>query len=533
MSKVDKERLELALKASHEGVWKWTYTIDKIYYSDILLSLMGYDSQKAAPHLFKDLLQLFHEQDQWKLKVQIDAFLKPSGDDTFGAECRYHRPDGQTRWFRIRGACNRDKTGKPIIIAGSIIDITARKEAELRLTEEKHLLKLLSESIPANIYFKDMDSNFVMANTATARKMRREDAADILGKSDHDFFDARHADKSKQDEINIMETGKSLTGTLEREIWDANEETWGITSKYPWYDHHGKIKGTFGVTSDVTEIVETQDRLMEVAQTYKKRNELYEAELLLASEIQQAILTKQIPAIPSNSTNSSDSLFAAEFDIKHIPMHGLAGDFYEAIPLSDTKMGILVCDVMGHGVRAGLIVAMIRGLISKEKKSASNPEEFLANLNQGLSHILSAAGISIFSTAIYCVVDTTQNQISLSSAGHPLPIIKRDAVYSLMNPNLLDNTKSSALGLFENSTYHSINISLDDLEEIIFYTDGIYEVADASNEELGLEKLVNELNKPNEIDSSSIDKLIRIAKDHSRDDQFNDDVCLVTMNITQ
>jgi len=132
---------------------------------------------QAAPHLFKDLLQLFHEQDQWKLKVQIDAFLKPSGDDTFGAECRYHRPDGQTRWFRIRGACNRDKTGKPIIIAGSIIDITARKEAELRLTEEKHLLKLLSESIPANIYFKDMDSNFVMANTATARKMRREDAA--------------------------------------------------------------------------------------------------------------------------------------------------------------------------------------------------------------------------------------------------------------------------------------------------------------------------------------------------------------------
>ena len=165
--------------------------------------------------------------------------------------------------------------------------------------------------------------------------------------------------------------------------------------------------------------------------------------------------------------------------------------------------------------------------------SASSPEKFLANLNQGLSHILSSAGISIFSTAIYCVIDTTLNQISLSSAGHPLPIIKRDSVYSLMDTNLLDNTKSSALGLFENSTYHSIDIKLEHLEEVIFYTDGIYEVADVSNEELGLEKLVKKLNQSNTEGSSSIDKLICIAKDHAQDNQFNDDVCLVTMSIDQ
>ena len=528
---IDQERLEIALKASYEGIWKWSYTIDKIYYSDLLLDLMGYDSQESAPHLFKDLLKLFHEQDQWKLKVQLDAFLKPSGNETFGTECRYLRPDGKIRWFRIRGACNRDKTGKPIIIAGSIIDITPRKEAELRLTEDKHLLKLLSESIPVNIYFKDKDSKFVMANTATAKKMRQENATDILGKSDHDFFDAKHADKSRQDEIDIMESGHTLTGTLEREIWDANEETWCITSKYPWYDHHGNIKGTFGVSNDVTEIVDTQNRLIEVAQTYRERNELYEAELLLASEIQQAILARRIPQIPSNPANIPNNLFTADFQIQHIPMHGLAGDFYEAIPLSDHRMGILVCDVMGHGVRAGLIVAMIRGLISKEKKSASNPEQFLTNLNQGLSHILNSAGISIFSTAIYCIVDTTQNQISLSSAGHPLPIIKNGSIYSLMDPNLLDPTQSSALGLFENSSYHSINFSIDNLEEIIFYTDGIYEVADKSDQELGLDKLIHKLNKSNKIDSSSIDKLIHIAKDFTADNQFNDDVCLVSINI--
>ena len=534
MSQADKDRLELALEASHEGIWKWSYTIDTIHYSNLLLKLLGHTDQEMAPHLFKDIKEIFHEQDQEKLRAQVNSFLKPTGNETFGAECRYYHPDGNIRWFRIRGACNRDKTRKPIIIAGSVIDITKRKEVELKLAEEKHLLNLLSESVPVNIYFKDLDSKFVTANTATASKMGLIQKTDIVGKSDHDFFDARHADKSRQDEVDIMETGKNLTGNLEREIYDTEKETWCITSKYPWYDLNGNIRGTFGVSNDVTEIVETQERLTEVAQAFRERNELYEAELMLASEIQQAILAKQIPSIPSNSSESSNSLFAANFDITHIPMHGLAGDFYQAIPISDTKMGILLCDVMGHGVRAGLIVAMIRGLISKETESISSPESFLSSLNHGLSHILNTAGISIFSTAIYCVVDTAKSTIQLASAGHPLPILKKGSNYSLMDSSLHDGAQSPALGLFPDSVYRPIKISIENLTEIIFYTDGIYEVANAANEELGLEGLINIMNLSDATDSadkSSIEQLINTARNYAENHQFNDDVCIVTVNI--
>jgi len=112
--------------------------------------------------------------------------------------------------------------------------------------------------MPVNIYFKDEDSKFVMANTATAKKMGLKCAADIIGKSDHDFFDARHADKSRKDEVMIMYTKENLEGSLEKELWDGALETWCITSKHPWLDHNGKIKGTFGVTNDVSEIVKTR-----------------------------------------------------------------------------------------------------------------------------------------------------------------------------------------------------------------------------------------------------------------------------------
>ncbi len=527
----DKASLELALKASNEGIWKWDLLEDKMYYSDLLLSFLGESNQQSAPHLFKDLDKIFHPDDQTKLKRRLDTFLLPSKKKTFGLDCRYMHPNNTQRWFRIRGACLRDDSGKPTLIAGSVIDITLRKTAQLALAEEKHILRLLTESMPVNIYFKDKDSKFVMANTATAKKMGLNNAAEIIGKSDHDFFDAKHADKSRKDEVMIMSTREKLEGELEKEFWDSNHETWCITSKHPWLDHHGKIRGTFGVTNDVTEIVKTQTRLAEVAQTYKERNERYEEELKLASEVQQAILAKKIPSLPSGIFNKISSKYSAHFSVSHIPMHGLAGDFYEAIPISKTKMGILMCDVMGHGVRASLVVAMIRGLISKEQGSASSPEEFLSSLNYGLWHILMKAGITMFSTAIYCVIDVKEGTLSLANAGHPMPILKNDSSYKLLDSRLCK--AGMALGLIAKSHYPSTTLPLSDIDEIIFYTDGIYEVINSMDQELGMISLIELLNNEHNRKESTIENLSRIAKDFSHNHEFNDDVCLLGLNIKQ
>ena len=529
MHKPDKNSLELALRASNEGIWKWDLLEDKIYYSQILLDFMGVESHDSAPHLFKELETIYSTEDQANLKEKLDSFLLASGEETFGADCRYKHPNDTLRWFRIRGACNRDESGIPTLVAGSVIDITKRKKAELLLAEEKHLLNLLTESIPVNIYFKDKDSKFVMANTATAEKMGLKRAKDIIGKSDHSFFDARHADKSRKDEVMIMHTKEKLEGTLEKELWDGDIETWCITSKHPWLDHNGKIKGTFGVTNDVSEIVKTQTRLVEVAETYKSRNDLYKEELKLASEVQQAILAKRIPSLPTELKNKINSKFTANFAVTHIPMHGLAGDFYEAIPISESKAGILLCDVMGHGVRASLIVAMIRGLISKEQASASSPEEFLSGLNRGLCHILIKAGITMFSTAIYCVIDVETGTVTMASAGHPLPILKKENEYKLLDSTSIET--GTALGLVSDSQYTSMQLPLENLDELIFYTDGIYEVVNAQDLELGVERLIETMNTSFDHNNSSIENLSRIAKEHSHDQQYNDDVCLLSVSI--
>jgi serine phosphatase RsbU (regulator of sigma subunit) len=174
---------------------------------------------------------------------------------------------------------------------------------------------------------------------------------------------------------------------------------------------------------------------------------------------------------------------------------------------------------------------MIRGLISKEQGSASAPGEFLTGLNYGLCHILIKAGITMFSTAIYCVIDVEAGSLSIANAGHPMPILKNGSTYKLLDSET--NKTGPALGLVSVSNYESTSISLSDLDEIIFYTDGIYEVINAMDEELGISSLIELLNTNLNQKETTIENLSRIAREHAHDQQFNDDVCLLGVSIKQ
>src|SRR5690606_20203670 len=132
---------------------------------------------------------------------------------------------------------------------------------------------------------------------------------------------------------------------------------WVITSKFPWYDRSGNLKGTFGVSSDVTDLVKAQQQAERLAGELRIRNEAYEEELHLAREIQTALAGGGFPAICGPHGG------ALTFGARYIPISGLAGDFFEVVPVSENAAGFLICDVMGHGVRSALVVAMLRGLL--------------------------------------------------------------------------------------------------------------------------------------------------------------------------
>lgn len=523
----NEDRLKLALQASNEGIWEWEIGNPIIMYSNKVLQFLGYPADQA-PNLFLQPEGYIHPYDMEDFVCALQHVTEGT-EEIFGIDCRYFHSDQQWRWLRIRGAAVRDGDGKAIRMAGSMIDITRRRNAEFALEEERFRLQTLIENIPVNVYFKDKNSQFVMANTATAEKLGAGTLDELIGKSDHDFFDSRHADQSLIDEQRVMETLQENESNLEKEVWDdERDETWVMTTKRPWFDHNGKVKGTFGVTADVSELVHTQNRLIEVAEQLKRRNSEVEEEMQLAREVQNAVLDNEIAPLPSNGATSSYNI---NFATRYEPVSGMSGDFYEVLPLSDTSAGVLICDVMGHGVRSALIVSMLRGLMEKERGLASTPEAFLHGLNNGLSGILRKAGITMFATAFYAVIDLEAEEVRYASAGHPMPLIRNKNGVQLLSSD--KKLKGPALGLIPNVNFTANSLPLSDVQRFLLFTDGIYETENLAGEQMGTQRMLDSLSSASyETLDLGLETLLKATSEFSQGQGFGDDVCLIAFEVT-
>ena len=115
------------------------------------------------------------------------------------------------------------------------------------------LVAAFLENVPDAVYFKDRESRFIAASTSIARHFGCTSPEELIGKTDFDFFADEHAQWARADEEDIISTGESLIGKLEKETWPDGRITWALTSKMPLHDDTGAIIGTFGISKDVTE----------------------------------------------------------------------------------------------------------------------------------------------------------------------------------------------------------------------------------------------------------------------------------------
>lgn len=522
----DLERLELALRASSEGIWDWIVGEREIYYSPLAAEFL--ECGPDSPHnLFLPPHRLIDEEDREAFTHTVARAIGPDGPSTLAIDARIVTGSGGPRWLRIRGTVVRDAEGKAKRIAGSMIDISQRKNAEAQVEEERFLLRQLIDHIPVQVYFKDLESRFVLTNQKMADWMGLDDTARLIGKHDRDFFKEPHWREAAEDEQRIMETGDPITEKLELETWrNAEAHTWVLTSKFPWLDRLGNLKGTFGVSSDVTEIVNTRQEAVAMARELQLRNEAYEEELQLAREIQQALAVGGFPRIAASDGTS------LSVGSRYIPISGLAGDFFEIIPIAPGMAGMLICDVMGHGVRAALVVAMLRGLLEKQRGQAADPLKFLRGLNDGLSAILERAGVTLFATAFYAVVDLERDVLRFACAGHPGPVVIGPG--GVRQIAATRSTKGPALGLIRGVAYPVNELSLTSIDRLVMFTDGVLEAENRKGEPF-FEKRLMELVSANAGESleSMLDTILETVLTFSEEDHFDDDVCLLAIEFNQ
>ena len=258
----------------------------------------------------------------------------------------------------------------------------------------------------------------------------------------------------------------------------------------------------------------------------EERNRAIEAELKLGRSIQEAYLPAARVTFPSNCGRGAESL---RFTCRFQPATNLSGDLFDVFELSETQAGVLICDVMGHGVSAALVSATLHGLVEELRRFATEPAQFLTELNRGLHAAVRKADGPIFATAFYMVMDIAAGEMRYASAGHPTPLLACQATKSVA-PLIVQ--QGLALGLTEKASYTCTRCTLAAGDFLVLFTDGLYQIDGPHHEPYGQERLPNAISNRLKMSPPVLfDELLGSIRDFSISHEFEDDVCLVGMEV--
>ncbi len=518
-----------ALRAAEEGVYCWLFENDEIFYTEQCVKMMGMTMKDWAPNIFTEPEKTIHPDDVHFFTTTVKRYIDRPTYYPLRVEVRIlNQRNRGWKWVRINGLLEYDKDRKPSRLVGVWVDITRRKMADLHAMEDRDLFRTLINYLPDNIYFKNRESRFVIANESTAKKMKVRTPSDLIGSRDSNFFDPEMCEIARTEEAEIMATGKPILNRIHHEKWKGGKSTWGRVSKFPWYAADGTVKGIVGISSDVTKLIETQQRYQRLAKQLDEKNKALEKEITLAREVQQALQPVNIP--DREWKHSSGAIRRARFHHVYMPSAGVAGDCFEVFPVGQSGVGMLICDVMGHGVRAALIASMLRGLMEQVSNLADTPALLLSSLNRQMSRIFTQANITMFATACYVYLDLDRRRLTMASAGHPAPIVM--PVHS--KPFQPAIPRTPALGLLENAMFRESEIRLEDGMKLMLFTDGLTEAQDSSGDELGAPRIMDFLQ---ERQPQSIREMIDISlagmHQFTGSVQQDDDICLLGVQFNE
>jgi phosphoserine phosphatase RsbU/P len=399
---------------------------------------------------------------------------------------------------------------------------------------KQQFFAFLLEHAADQIYFKDKEGKFICASRAVAEFMGVSSPTELIGKSDFDFWSEQTAREAGADERRIMETGQPLIGKVERLVYPSGRVTWDYTTKLPLRNAAGEVIGIFGVNRDFTAIKRMEDALEEERNRLRittaelaAKNAQLEADLRMAREVQLALLPREYPNLNGQDVSKHNPFSFAHY---YRPAAAVGGDFFDYFPLSPNRVGIFICDVMGHGLRAALVTAIIRALLEELRPVMANAGRFLSSLNLRLRAILERVEEPFVATAFYLIVDSSTKDAEFANAAHPVPVRLSRAT---PGAEAITEDKAKigpALGIFDEITYPTFTCPFEPRDCLVLFTDGLYEVDSPGGKEFGKSALISSLNR---LATLPVEKLFpaivhEVCRFSAREN-FDDDVCMVAV----
>ncbi|WP_454015965.1 SpoIIE family protein phosphatase [Bacillus sp. Marseille-Q7846] len=211
-------------------------------------------------------------------------------------------------------------------------------------------------------------------------------------------------------------------------------------------------------------------RLKSELNWHKEQEENLRNELDLATQVQRNLLSSPL---------REDHI---KIEASYLPSFKLAGDMYYWYKIDENRYGIILLDVMGHGVSASLVCMFISSVLRETIKCLIDPELVIKDLNKYMTLLHNENdNIPYYFTAIYLVVNTENGTIEYVNAGHPSGYVLVDET------NVVELDRGScAVGFFDEIKVEKTVIPFEKNAQILLFTDGVLEAI--SNDEFESEE---------------------------------------------
>jgi phosphoserine phosphatase RsbU/P len=176
------------------------------------------------------------------------------------------------------------------------------------------------------------------------------------------------------------------------------------------------------------------------------------------------------------------------FTTHYVPQAIVGGDYYAIEKLGEDYYGLMLADVMGHGIAAALYTMHLSSLWNRHRSLLREPAEFAAKLNDELVKVVKTD--ESFATAVCGLIDVQQHVFRFAGAGGPQVLrMHVDGTYDCFE------TAGLPLAIMEDAEYEQARVELQAGDCLLLFSDGALEISNAAGEMLGLEGLIGLLKK--------------------------------------
>lgn len=470
----------------------------------------------------------FFEAASAQAKFEDEQEIIRSGQGwSFKEELSVHEGKRE-RWVISSKLPLYDPSGKICGTFGLSRDITKQKIAEREVFRQRRLLETIVQILPCRLFLRDREGKFILVNQEYRKVVGIPLDLDITGKLLTDVIDDPRADRVLAEDLQVIESGEAISNKLEYDKSILAGNRWILTSKVPLRTESETIEGIVGMSLDITEQKRAEELARKAKEALQAKNEQYEEELLVARQLQEQLMSMGFNESRLYSKNGDNWNFRACYIYK--PSHHLAGDFFYLIPVDENRIGVLVCDVMGHGVKAALVTMLIRGLMTEIPDILGHPSKVLQHLNETILSLAEDEEFPRFVTAAYLIVDLSKGEAIMANAGHPCPILKNnDSDFQECPCDII----GPALGLLGGEPFGDTTFELSSESELFLFTDGIIEQSTPSGEDFGKDGLVQALGLATSRNIGDQLDQVKSSLSTALDGKpTNDDICVVALKLT-